>query len=105
MLSDFYGKRPPQKGPFWKHFLNNSMNFWFWANKNILAKIWSKPKLLMCLPADSGKSRSFYNFVKFKKSGIFICFGQIWQLFFQNTILGKIGPKTIENEFVIFFRS
>ena len=37
--------------------------------------------------------------LKFKKSGIFGIFGQIWQLFFSNAILRKIGPTTIKNGF------
>ena len=40
--------------------------------------------------------RPFYEFGKFKKSGIFSIFGQIWQLFFQNTILDQNCPRIIK---------
>ena len=43
--------------------------------------------------------RPIYAFLKFKKPGIFSIFWQIWQLFFQNAILSKIGPRTIKNGF------
>jgi hypothetical protein len=50
--------------------------------------------------ADFDQFRSIYGYLKFKKSGIFSIFGQIWQLFFlQNAILGEIGPRTIKNVF------
>ena len=44
--------------------------------------------------------RPFYDFVKFKKSGVFSLLEKIWQLFFfQITILSQIGPRTIKNGF------
>jgi hypothetical protein len=50
-----------------------------------------------------GQSWPIYAFVKFKKSGIFNIFGQIWQLFFfLNASLDKIG-RTIKNGFYDIF--
>jgi hypothetical protein len=59
---------------FLKYILDNR-NVSSGQTKKILVRIWSKPELLMCLLADSGQSRSFCAFVKFKKSEIFSIFG------------------------------
>jgi hypothetical protein len=52
-----------------------------------------------------GRFWTIYGHLKFKKSGIFSIFGQIWQLFFsfQNAILGKIG--LLKMGFMRLFRS
>jgi len=66
------------------------------AHKNILVKTLGQSR---CFGIIIGQFRPFCDFGKFKKSGIFSIVGQIWQLFFQNTILDQIAPKIIKNDF------
>jgi hypothetical protein len=62
-------------------------------------RLWSKPELLGYKSADFDQFRPIYGYLKFKQLEIFSIFEEIGQLFFQNAILGKIGPRTIKNGF------
>ena len=80
----------PKKGCFLGGvtFLDNFTNFWVWNKKNFLVRLWTKPELLGYKSADFCRFRSIYGYLKFKKSGIFSIFGQIWQLFFSKFDFG-----------------
>ena len=103
MLSGYAVKRhliilPPQKGVFlggW-FFLDNFMNFWVWNKKKFLVQLWSKPKLLGYKSADFGQFMAIWNS---KNLGFSVFLGKFGNFFFQNAILGKIGPRIIKNEF------
>ena len=76
------------------------MTFWFWSNKKILIKISNKSELLMCLSAAFGHFMLFWNS---KNLGFSVFLGKFCHLFFENAILGNIGPRTIKNGFSDIF--
>jgi hypothetical protein len=60
---------PPEKGFFvcGVAFFEQFHEFLVLGKQKILVMIWSKPKLLMCLSADSGYFRPFYAFCEIQK--------------------------------------
>ena len=111
MLSETCAKQhsiilpPSQKVPFWggEHFLNNFMNFWFWANKKILVRISSKPELLICLSADSGQSMIFCNCKKTRDFQHF--WANLVTFFFKMRFWAKLVLELLKMSFLRLFRS
>ena len=59
-----------------------------------------------CFGIIIGQFRPFYEFGKFKTSGIFSIFGQIWQLLFSKYDFGpNLVLKSLKMVFLTFFRS
>ena len=68
------------------------MNFWGWAMKNILVRIWIKPEVLANFPANFGQFRPIYPQLKFQKYPFFGHFGEFSGLFFSKINFGPISP-------------
>ena len=72
---------PPQNGPFGGgggKILEYFHEFLGLEHKKNFGKTLGQSR---CFGIIIGRFRPFYDFVKFKKYGIFTIFGQIWQLF------------------------
>ena len=68
------------------------MNFWGWAMKKILVRIWGKPEVLANFSADFGRFRPIYPQLKFQKYPFFGHFGEFSGLFFSKINFGPISP-------------
>jgi hypothetical protein len=89
MLSETCGKRhliispPPKKVPFGGEgvaFFEYFHEFLVLSQQKNSGKNFEQAETFDVL---IGRFRPFHDFLKFKKSGIFSIFGQIWQLFFS----------------------
>ena len=79
------------------------MIFWVWYTKKNFGKTLEQRR---CFGIIIGQFWSFCDFGKFKKSGIFSIFGQIWQLFFfKIRFWTKLVLESLKMVFLTFFRS
>ena len=90
---------PPPKWPFlgggvifleyFHEFLGLGHKKKIWKDFGAKPMFWNNYRPI---PANSGHFRPFCDLGKFKKSGIFSIFGQIWQLFFSKYNFGPNWP-------------